>query len=389
MPAPREYPRRILLAVTGLSPQILTETLYALAVGQPQAFVPTEIHLITTREGAQRARLALLSDDPGWFHRLCVDYQLPPIAFDAAHIHLLANAGGEALDDIRSPDDNRAAADFITEKVRHFSADPDAALHVSIAGGRKTMGYYLGYALSLFGREQDRLSHVLVSEPFESSWDFFYPTPTSRIITTRDNKLADTAAARVTLADIPFVSLRHGLPRPLLEGQASFAATVDAARNVLAPPRLVIDLTRRRIEAAGRAVAIPPAELALLALFARRALTGADALAAPPKGSPDSMVGTLYLAERRLIGGHLADLERCERAYAHGMDGEAFSSLLSKLHRRLTDTLGPAAAPYLIANGGRKPYRYRLTVAEVEFGEVAGDCSRRKLAACAAPTLSD
>ena len=51
---PAAYPRRILLAVTGLSPQIVTETLHALAVGGEQPFVPTEIHLITTAEGAER-----------------------------------------------------------------------------------------------------------------------------------------------------------------------------------------------------------------------------------------------------------------------------------------------------------------------------------------------
>src|SRR5690606_16067709 len=239
------YPRRILLAVTGLSPQVVTETLYALAVRQRPPFIPTEVHLLTTVEGAQRARLALLSDVPGWFHRLRKDYGLPEIAFDANHIHVLTAADGTPLSDIRSPQDNECAADAITEMVRAFTEQPDTALHVSIAGGRKTMGFYLGYALSLFGREQDRLSHVLVSEPFESSWDFFYPTPYSRIITTRDNKLADTRDARITLAEIPFVSLRHGLPEHLLNGAASFSAVVSAARAALAAPELIIDLAHR------------------------------------------------------------------------------------------------------------------------------------------------
>ena len=52
-----------------------------------------------------------------------------------------------------------------------------ASLHVSIAGGRKTMGFYVGYALSLFARDQDRLSHVLVPPSLESRQDFFYPPP--------------------------------------------------------------------------------------------------------------------------------------------------------------------------------------------------------------------
>lgn len=57
---PDLYARRILLAVTGLSPQLVTETPYAVAVAGEKSFRPSEIHLITTAEGAERARLTLL-----------------------------------------------------------------------------------------------------------------------------------------------------------------------------------------------------------------------------------------------------------------------------------------------------------------------------------------
>lgn len=45
----------------------------------------------------------------------------------------------------------------------------------NLAGGRKSMGFYIGYALSLFGRGQDRMSHILVEEAFETHPEFFYP----------------------------------------------------------------------------------------------------------------------------------------------------------------------------------------------------------------------
>lgn len=51
------YQRRILLAVTGLSPQVVTETLYALCVVQKPNFIPTEIHILTTTEGAEHGFL--------------------------------------------------------------------------------------------------------------------------------------------------------------------------------------------------------------------------------------------------------------------------------------------------------------------------------------------
>lgn len=358
---PASFPRRILLAVTGLSPQVVTETLHALACGETP-FIPTEIHLITTREGAERARLALLSDKPGWFRRLSADYDLPPIAFDVDHIHVLQGEDGRQLDDIRSPAENLACADFITEQVRALSADPDSALHVSIAGGRKTMGFLLGYALSLFGRAQDRLSHVLVSEPFENSWDFFYPTPYSQVIETRDKKLADTRDARVSLAEIPFVSLRHGLPQGLLDGVASYRGTVLAAQAALGPAHLCIDLGKREVTAAGHSFRLPPAELAILAVFARRALGNAPALPAPNKELPDRDWAERYLHELRLIVGPFGDIASAEFALRQGMDGAYFSSRLSKLRSALIKHLGPAAGPYLVDDGGAKPRRYRLNL---------------------------
>jgi CRISPR-associated protein (TIGR02584 family) len=174
-PSPEAYPRRVLLAVTGLSPQIVTETVYALALRRRPAFIPTEICLITTFKGGENARLSLLSEDPGWFHRLRRDFSLPEILFDESCIHVITGQDGNPLEDIASEADNVAVADFITERVRALTADPEVSLHVSIAGGRKTMGFYVGYVLSLFGRAQDRLSHVLVTAPFESRPDFYYP----------------------------------------------------------------------------------------------------------------------------------------------------------------------------------------------------------------------
>ena len=360
---PHSYPRRVLLAVSGLSPQIVTETIYALAAQADAPFVPTEVHLITTREGAQRAELSLLSDDLGWFHRLCADFHLPGVQFNRQHIHIIRDHAERGMDDIRTPEDNRAAADFITAQVRHFTADPNCALHVSIAGGRKTMGFFLGYALSLYGRDQDRLSHVLVSEPFENSLDFFYPTPYSRVLQTRDGRLADTALAEVTLAEIPFVSLRHGLPQALLSGHASFSDTVAAARRALAAPELVLDLGQRCIVAGGVRVELPPAELALLAVFARQVVQGGGPLPAPAKdGAPDPAWAQRYLREYRAMTGIMADADATEKALRNGMDGGYFSQRKSKLDKRMKVALGPAAEVYRIHDGGHRPRQYALTL---------------------------
>ena len=362
MSEPHAFSRRILVAVTGLSPQIVTETLYALAVQNEQPFVPTEIHLITTAEGANRARLALLSASPGGFHHLREDYGLPEMDFSEGNIHVLIDAHGQPLDDIRTPDDNRIAADLITTILQELTADADSALHVSIAGGRKTMGFFLGYGLSLFGRPQDRLSHVLVSEPFESSLQFFYPTPYSMVIQTRDGKLVDTSKAVVTLAEIPFVSLRHGLPDALLMGRAGYNETVDAARLALGPAELVIDIRNRRVLASGKTVHLAPAQLALMLVFARRRIAAAPSIPAPAKDVPDTTWATMYLKELRQVVGTLGDIDAAEHALRNGMDGNYFSQNLSRLRKVLREQLGVAASPYLIEDGGTRPRRYALSL---------------------------
>jgi CRISPR-associated protein (TIGR02584 family) len=375
MKSPSEYPRRVLLAVSGLTPQIVTETLYALATGPGERFVPTEVHLLTTTEGADRAKLLLLSKEPGWFARLCKDYKLDGIQFPEENIHVLCNRRGELLKDIRTEEDNQCAADAITEFVRQLTDDPESAVHVSLAGGRKTMGFYIAYALSLFGREQDRLSHVLAHQDFEEARDFFYPTKYEQVITSKTGKPLDTRDATVTLASIPYVNMRQGLPKSLLRGVSGYSEVVGAASAAMAPAELTIDLRGGRVRAAGRIIDVPRAQIAMLSVFARRAMKGEEALAAPPKSYGNKEVGDIewsnrYYAELRKCVDHVDDLnDQARKVLKKGMDGDYFSMQLTRLHKALQDELGVLAAPYMIDkvkhrsekdSGKDRPEGYRM-----------------------------
>ena len=363
---PGRFPRRILLCVTGLSPQIITETLYALAVKNQPPFIPTEIHLITTVEGSERVRLTLLNPEQGYFFRFCTDYGLDvqAIHFDETTLHLVTDGAGAALPDIRNEADNIAAADTITAVVRTLTADPANCVHASIAGGRKTMGFFLGYAMSLFGRPQDRLSHVLVSTPFESHPEFFFPPAKSRVMMVRDSSGRETKPVRtsdaiVTLADIPFVRLRDGLDEALLTGSASYSETVRRAQLSLAAPELVLDPQNQRVLCGGTAVTLPPVDFAFLAWFARRAQ------AAQPSIHWTEANAAEFLSEYRVVTDELSgDYERAVEALANGMNKEYFEQRASRLRSALRHALGPAAAKvYLPTATGRRPRtRYALTL---------------------------
>lgn len=382
---PQTSSRGVLLVVSGLNPQVVTETVYALAVKRSPAFVPTEIHLITTAAGANAAVAALLGPSgTNQLLGLCAEHGLPAVNFTPEHIHVVTDALGEPLADIRTPADNEVAADFITELVRRFTADDAPTLHVSIAGGRKTQGFYLGYALSLFGRPHDELSHVLVSEPFERVPAFYYPTRDSALRTLADGTVVDCAQAEVSLASIPFVRLRYGLPTGLLKGGFTFNQTVDAARRVLEPPSLVLDLPHRRIQAGQVRVELTEPEMALLSVFARRLLAGLPPVAAPHKSLGDEEWGQWLSDERRRC--YLrADLERdgtagkrsanttttAEAAKA-SLEGESWSVIKSRLKAALVRALGPAAVHYQIRKVAGKPARFALPLPPhaVRYGTV-------------------
>ena len=352
------FPRRILLAATGLSPQILTETLYALGVTPGEGiapFIPTEVHLITTTQGADIARTSLLHPDGGAFHALLADYpQLSHPTFNESNIHIIKDAADQPLADIRSPEENAQAADSITKLMSMLTRDGAAQLHVSIAGGRKTMGFYLGYAFSLFARPQDELSHVLVSSPFESHPEFFFPPATPRRLATRDGQHIDTADATITLARIPVVRLRHGQPQALLDGHASFNQTVATIQKSLEPPHLHIDLRSKQALCGGTPVPLPPALLAWLAWLAHQTLHQRG-----PQSWRSANAQEFLALYRSVVGMDAEAYEKAALRLQEGMEKEFFEQNNSKLERALKAALGLAATPYLLATSGKRPHTQR------------------------------
>lgn len=365
------FPRRVLVAVTGMSPQVVTETVYALAVPAKPAWVPTEIRLLTTRKGAEISKRHLLDGD-GRFHQLRQDYRLPAIDFDARSIHTLSDDDGEPMDDIQTPAHNTAAADAITQLLCELTRDDGSALHVSIAGGRKTMGFYLGYALSLYGRAQDRLSHVLVNPPYESHAEFFYPTPAERLIKTQEG-VVDARDARVGLAEIPFVRLREGIPQDLQEGKIRFHDAVDAAQRALGPAELVVDLRGRRIRAGGCVFGLPPVQLAFLAWLARRQKEGLEWLRCPSDGVPEREYSMALMREYNAVVGPMGANDRTARRLEAGMDASFFSQTKAKLHKSLKDALDRReAGAYNVARKGRPTvYGLEIDPNAIHFRELA------------------
>lgn len=347
---PNDFPRRTLLAVTGMSPQVVTETLFALVT--ERGFVPTDIRIITTENGRNRLVRDLLDERDGHFHAFCREYDLSgKIRFDASCIDVIRDASGVPLPDIRTPQENNQAADAIVGIVQGLCQDAMRALHVSIAGGRKSMGFFLGYALSLFARPQDQASHVLVSEPYESNRDFFYPSGTPRMLVRADGSKLDAANAKVMLADIPIVRLRSGLPNELLVGQTSYSTAVATAQAEIAPPiQMSFDLEKRCLILGGQSVRMAPILLAFMLWMAR--LRCARQVAR--LNQPEAVAGFL-VAYADVVGDWSQHYENARHTMPDGFAQRA-QEFASRIKGILLKKIGSRATPYLVNGIGNRPH---------------------------------
>ena len=364
--------KRVLLAVCGLSPQVITETLYAL---HQEGCLVDAIRVITTREGKTLINAYLLSPHDGKYYTFLRDYNIDPgkIDFSPHHVISVTDENGREIDDIADQEDNELFLKSCMEETFKLTQDPDCAVYFSIAGGRKTMGACLAIAAQCYGRPQDRIYHVLVSPEFESNRNFFYPPPLSVAVTLKDKNghpyQKETRYAKITLVPMPFFSIRDRLVSDRLKEPNSpsslFASLISEKR-----PELVIDMPEHKLWWKGKALEMMPARLALLTYFAllkkecrndqlscRRCHDCYKNIYEILKQSRE--IGNLY----RRLSNHRYVLEMQDKGI-QDLTKEYFNSLRSKIRKDIERGLGVNAA-YEIAImgvGSRPDTRYGIRV---------------------------
>ena len=378
--------KHTLLATTGASPQVVTETLYAIHHQNLQW--PDDIYLITTSFGKKAAVKGLLGD--GHLQRLCDELNRPMPRFDATHVLVIKVKVGNTdieVEDARTLADHESLANFIMDEVKKRTNEPDTTLHASLAGGRKTMTFYIGYAMSLFGRPEDTLSHVLVSAGYEGPNDFYFPTQQSRpVLFTRDGtpvtdpqgNVLDAKNAKITLAPIPFVRLRDGLPTGLLAGSASFSETVAAIQKSLEPARLEIYREPGKktpvIKCGNQSIKLPPVQLAWMIWWAERAQSKETTQAPRDKDESSNLSSDRFLqiygnidnpvrvtfspsSDRQVVAEIMTHKYQSMKInLANGIYKEFFEQGISKLENSLKKQLGQyQAMHYMIQR--KKSYR--------------------------------
>lgn len=301
-PVGRANEKVVLLAVSGMSPAILTETVWALA-NPPQGeqgIVPDEVAVITTRRGQADLERDLFTPLPEWggssvwqaLRRALLGAKFasePKLQFKTSRI-ITANDSttGRAreLDDIRTPEENAAAAEFILDEVRRLTANDDTQVIASLAGGRKTMGALLHAAMSLLGRRQDRLTHILVNEPFDNAGlrpRFFFPSQPGGDHMLRQpdgsERVVRNADASLELADVPFAPLHYLFREHLGRLPGGFADLVRTALGVVEelsqPVAIELDSHNWAVRFDGVRVVLSGRDIPFFCFLFERARTGA------------------------------------------------------------------------------------------------------------------
>ncbi len=357
--------KNVLLAVVGLSPQVITETLYALHQTHRKVH---SIHVITTRDGKEQIFAHLLAGRKGHYYRYLEDYGIDKqsIDFGPHTIHVVTDQHGIEIADIRDEADNEQLLTKCLELAFRFTSDPEAAVFFSVAGGRKTMSSCLTLAAQLYGRPQDRLYHVLVTPEFESNRNFFYPPPKSELIELLDSRgephYKETKYAKINLIHIPFVSVRERLDKALLK-QPQDPGTLLLSAIKEKPRRLVVDMVNGKLIYIGIELDLMPARLALYAFFALQKKNCPKQDVSSCGSCTDCFLDITQVLDSQ---GEIADLyARLTKTRAIDemsdtgivqLNAENFMSYKGKIKKDLLQRFGPYALKDLeIASIGKRP----------------------------------
>ena len=223
----------VLIAVCGISPAVITETVQAIYQHYP-AFIIDEVIVLTTTTGRDKLITQILQD--GVWEKLREELQAHEgeLRFGdcSDSIQLIPSMDKKRnLADICTPDDHLAMANQICRILRGYTDNPDITVLASLAGGRKTMSTMMGFCFSLFAREKDKLFHVLVNEPFDGRLEppFLFKPQTPVEHKLPDGKVISSDDAHIDLIEIPCVHLRKLFPQQFGKAPGDYSSLVHEA----------------------------------------------------------------------------------------------------------------------------------------------------------------
>ena len=281
--------KKIVLVVgMGTSPAVMTETVWALA-HQREPVVPDEVVVITTKSGKDALCAAIMSGVPSVWNRLKTALAKEKIAIDGklvfgdTSIRVIPDADGNEASDLRTGADNLRAADFMLGELRKYTADSATTVLCSIAGGRKTMSALLFSCMSLLGREEDKVYHVLIPPEYECGMSppFFFPEKGKKheLLSRGQSTVKHVASTKIgiELFEVPFVRMRGWYQDKFKTIPPTYRTLISRVQTVAPPavvyPEIEIDAWNGWVKVDGKLAPMSKPCFAMLLLLADGCLT--------------------------------------------------------------------------------------------------------------------
>jgi len=255
----------ILLAVHGIFPSILTETIYALKKHKQVNI--DEIYVITTLKGREQILSKLLDKTYGYFYKCCKELKISP-SFPPENI-IVPEVGEQPLNDIKSFNDSIAAANTIFNTLKQIAANRtnEYTIHASITGGRKTMSIYLYIAMMMYGKPNDKIYHVFVDDIAERHDEFYFPE--NKMLEVHRNNgqkiFFNANQVEIEISEIPVIVLSEVLDQNTYANTIAHILSAVSLSNV---EKLHIDLINANIIFNEKVISLTPANLAFYATLA-------------------------------------------------------------------------------------------------------------------------
>lgn len=217
--------KQVLVALSGMSPAVVTETVWAMACSLEAPVVPDEVVVLTTKTGAEKLREMLKFDEENDEPAANGPWgELKKTLAKAGHdvkgkliltgdtIKEFKGADRKSLDDLVTRADNLQAANLMMQVIRDYTDDNEWVVHAQLAGGRKTMSALFFSCMCLLGRPCDHIYHVLVDAGYDNPKlepPFLFPQKGVVHKGMKDGKpiALKSLACRPNLFDVPYVPM--------------------------------------------------------------------------------------------------------------------------------------------------------------------------------------
>jgi CRISPR-associated protein (TIGR02584 family) len=327
--------------VVGLNPQVVTETLWAL---MKRGEIPKFLCVLTTAELADRLKSELIGSN-GRIAQLGVDWGVKDLAALEVEIRFPTLSDGTPVSDMTASAEMEAFADLAVSAIETVLAGDWRKVDVCITGARKTMSFYLGYALTILGDQRCRLLNVMTDPTYEGLSEGWYPSPAPKLVVGRTGKQVDLSAMPVELAEIPILTLSELGRRPVIRRGISYTELVKSVRDFSLRFTVKLAPATRTLKVVGYGdVRLQPRQALIYACLIESHRDGNGLVHLPKvvRNVDNDWVRRMSEIARR----YSLDDKRTEAMLEQGMDGQMLSEAISRLRKTLFETFGEIAEKF-------------------------------------------